>query len=369
MARVFLPGIGFRQPGLRLGEPVAQRSASGRSVTITQLISTPDGTDLIYEVEWHGEQDVHSERDRVVMYGASTDPACTPGGMAVAVRQGKLVCTRSLPPVAAGITRVEIEISGDLGQWRIPLDLEPFGADEQQRRHEVGTSDTRQEVTITVDGIAFMPDATVIEVSAVSARSGWRVNIGGLDGLRDETTAMRLHDGRGRTYEERTRQDARDQFPDRSGRGDVGVFEPISGDVGALVLEVPYVCATDDTTTCADIALPVREPITIELAGAEMRLLATREAQLPGSRGSAIAVDLDVSTWYGDRRVIAPLGAKLDGRDAGMSWGDKGLHGPSPEPASTVLVPCATPSEPHVLILRGAFVQLRGPWRIPIAVA
>jgi hypothetical protein len=112
----------------------------------------------------------------------------------------------------------------------------------------------------------------------------------------------------------------------------------------------------------------VRQPITVELAGAETRVLVTREAELPGSRGSAIAVDLDVSTWYADRRVIAPLGVKLDGRDAGISW-DKGLHGPSPEPAPSVLVPCATPSAPHVLSLRGAFVQLRGPWRIPIAVS
>lgn len=366
MARVFLPGVGFRQPGLRLGEPVAQRSANGRSVTITQLVSTSDSSDLIYEVEWHGEQDIHCERDRVVMHGASTDPACRPGGMAVAVRQGKLVCTRSLPPVADGITHVEIEISGDGGQWRIPLDLQPFGADEQ-RVHEVGTSDMRQEVTITVDSVAFMPDATVIEVSAVSARSGWRVNIGGLHGLRDETTAMRLHDSQGRTFHERTRQDARDQFPDRSGQGDVGVFDAMTEATGAFVLEVPYVCANDHMTTSADIALPVGEPTLVELGGAEMRILATRQAELPGSRGSAIAVDLDVSTWYADRRVIAPLGAKLDGRDAGISWGDRGLHGPSPEPASSVLVPCVTPSETHVLTLRGAFVQLRGPWRIPIA--
>jgi hypothetical protein len=369
MARVFLPGIGFRQPGLRLREPVTQRNANGRSATITQLVSTSDGTDLIYEVEWHGEQNVHCERDRVVMHGASTDPACRPGEMSVAVRQGKLVCTRSLPPVAAGITRVEIEISGDGGQWRVPLDLQPFGVDEQQRRHQVGTSDTRQEVTITVDSIAFMPDATVIEIRAVSARPGWRVNIGGLNGLRDETTAMHLHDGRGRTYQERTRQDARDQFPDRSGQHDVGMFDPMSDDAGAFLLEVPYVCANDHTTTSADIAVPLREPITVELAGAETRLLATREGELPGSRGSAIAVDLDVSTWYDDRRVIAPLGAKLDGRDTGISWGDKGLHGPSPQPAPSVLVPCATPYEPHLLALRGAFVQLRGPWRIPIAVA
>lgn len=369
MTRVFLPGIGFREPGLRLVEPVTQRSASGRSVTITQLVSTSDGTDLIYEVEWHGEQNVHSERDRVVMHGASTDPACRPGGMAVAVREGKLVCTRSLPPVAAGITRVEIEITGDGGEWRVPLDLEPFGADEQQRGREIGTSDTRQEITVTVDSIAFMRDATVIAVRPVSARPGWRVNIGGLNGLRDETTAMRLHDARGRTYQERTRQDARDQFPDRGGQGDVGVFDPIPDDAGALVLEVPYVCANDHMATSADIAVPLREPITVELAGAETRLLATREGEMPGSRGSAIAVDLDGSTWYHDRRVIAPLGAKLDGIGTGISWGDKGLHGPSPQPASSVLVPCATPSEPHLLALRGAYVQLRGPWRIPIAIA
>lgn len=159
MARVFLPGIGFREPGLRLGKAVTQRSAGGRAVTITQLVSTPDATNLIYEVEWHGEQDIHCERDRVVMHGASTDPACRPGGMAVAVRQDKLVCTRSLPPVAAGVTHVEIEIAGDAGQWRVPLDLEVFGADEHQRRREVGraTEDRRSRSPSTPSPSCLTP--------------------------------------------------------------------------------------------------------------------------------------------------------------------------------------------------------------------
>jgi len=113
MARVFLPGIGFREPGLRLAAPVTQRSANGRAVTITALVSTSDATDLIYEVEWHGEQNVRCEGDRVVMHGASTDPACRPGGMSVSVRQDKLVCTWSLPPVETGVTHVEVEITGN----------------------------------------------------------------------------------------------------------------------------------------------------------------------------------------------------------------------------------------------------------------
>src|SRR5438034_8174387 len=94
-----------------------------------------------------------------------------------------------------------------------------------------------------------MPDATVVEVRAQSARPGWRVNIGGLHGLRDETTAMRLHDQRGRTYAERARKDARDQFPDRFSGADVAVFDSLPDDAGALLLEVPYVCAVDHTTS------------------------------------------------------------------------------------------------------------------------
>jgi hypothetical protein len=365
MTRVFLPGIGFREPGLRLGVPVTQHGANGRAVTITQLVSTADGTDLIYEVEWHGEQNLHCERDQVVVHGASTDPAGRPGGMSVAVRQDKLVCTRSLPPVEAGITHVEVEITGDAGVWRVPLDLEPFGEDERQRRRDVGTKDTRQDVTITVDSIAVLPEGTAIEVRVHSERQGWRVAIGGLQGLREETTAMRLHDGHGRTYVERTRNDARDQFPDRVSRADVAMFDPLADDAGALVLEVPYVSGAEHATT-VEIALPVLKPVSVEIAGAQMRVLRTREAELPGSRGPAIAVDLDVSTWYQDRRVITPLGAIVDGQEVGVSWGN-GLHAPAPEPVPYILVPYATPSEARALTLRGAFVQLRGPWRISIA--
>jgi hypothetical protein len=364
VARVFLPGIGFRDAGLRLGRPVTQRAANGRAVTITEVVSTPDGTDLIYEVEWHNEQNVHCERDRVVMHGASTDPACRPGAMNVGVREGKLVCTRSLPPVEIGVTHVEIEITGDAGEWRVPLDLEPFGVDEEQRRREVGMSDTRNDVTITVNSITFLDDSTAVEVRAHTDDPQRRIHIGGLHGLRDETTAMRLHDGQGRTHLERTRNDARDQFPDRFNNVDVAVFGPMSEEVGTLVLEVPY-ASGEDHTTSVDIALPVREPLTVKLAGAQVRILATREAELPGSRGSAIAVDLDVSTWHEDRRVIAPLGGKVDGRESGISWGN-GLYAPAPGPVPCILLPCAVPSEARALTLRGAFVQFRGPWRIPI---
>ena len=367
MSRVFLPGIGFREAGLRLGTPVTLRAANGRAVTITQLVSTPDGTDLIYEVEWYNEQNVHCERDRVVMHGASTDPACRPGGMNVGVREGKLVCTRSLPPVETGIRHVEIEITGDAGEWRVPVDLDPFGDDQEQRRREVGMSDTRHDVTITVDSIIFLPDSTAVEVRANTDDPGRRIHIGGLHGLRDETTAMRVHNGQGGVHLERTRNDARDQFPDRFNNADVALFDRLSDGADTLVLEVPY-ASGEDHATSVDVALPVREPLIVELAGVQMRILATREAELPGSRGSAIAVDLDVSTWHEDRRVIAPLSASVDGRESGISWGS-GLYAPAPEPVPHFLVPCAAPSEAHALTLRGAFVQFRGPWRIPIQTA
>lgn len=38
MARVFLPGIGFREPGLRLRAPITQRDANGRAVLAQSLV-------------------------------------------------------------------------------------------------------------------------------------------------------------------------------------------------------------------------------------------------------------------------------------------------------------------------------------------
>jgi hypothetical protein len=333
---------------------------------VTELVSTPEGTDLIYEVEWQGEHGLHVEGDRVVLHGASTDPACRPGGMSVSVREGKLVCTRSLPPVQMGATHVEVEIAGDAGEWRIRLDLEPFGAESQSRR-ELTTSDTQGDITIAVDSIVRTPGAVVLELRAYTTRPQVQLSIGGLSGMRDASTAMRLHDDRGRTFVEQFRQDARDQLPGHVAGSDVAIFAGVPDDASDLTLEVPYVCGTEYGRR-AEIHVPATEPLSIELTGTTLRVMGSRPAELPGARGPAIALDFERGAWENDRRVIAPLQATLDDTPCGLSWVG-GINGPAPEAVPGVLIPCPTPAESHVVALSGAFTQQRGPWRIHLGSA
>lgn len=363
MGRVFIDRIGFREPGVRLTAPATATNAAGRALTVTALVSTAEATDLIYEIEWHGEQDFHPQGDRVVLHGADIDAACRPRGMNMAVRHGKLVLTHALPPVGEGVRRVELEVAGSEGAWRVPLELEPFGLEAGLR--EVDASDTLHGITIAVRGIAHLPDATVFELVVSFEGLRRRVDIGGLNGLRDEVTALRLRDVRGGVYAERTRNDARDQLPDPTGRADVAVFGSLAPDAGALTLEVPSVSVNDFAST-ADVALPVTDPVNITLAGARLRVLRTRETEIdtPQFRGAAIAVDLDAS-WHEDRRIIWPTQAKVDGASRGVGTGG-GMYAPAPEPLTTLTIPCDSPSTARVLTLGGAFVQLRGPWRIPI---
>ena len=364
MGRVFIDRIGFRQPGFRLARPATATNAAGRALTVTELVSTPEGSDLIYEIEWHGEQDFHPQSDRVVLHGAATPDACRPGGMNMAVRQGKLVLTHALPFVVED-RPVELEVVGSEGAWRVPLELEAYDADEGLRELDAG--DTLHGITITARGMTTTPDATLVELAVSSAEPGRRLDIGGLNGLRNEVTALRLRDALGRTYVEHARQDARDQLADPSG-ADAAAFDPLPADAGELTLEVPYV-SVNDFETSANISLPVREPIDVTLGGTRLRVLQTRETEMDTRtyRGPAIAVDLDPD-WHEDRRVIWPTQAKIDGANAFVGTGG-GIFAPAPEPLATLTIPCAAPAEARVLTLRSAFVHLRGPWRITIPAA
>lgn len=361
MGRVFIDRIGFRQPGLRLTRPATATNPAGRVLTVTELVSTAEGSDLIYEIEWHGEQDFHPQGDRVVLHGAATPEACRPGGMNMAVRQGKLVLTHNLPFVVGDIP-VELEVVGSEGAWRVPLELEAYGADESMR--ELDASDTLHGITITVRGITTTSDATLVELAVSSGEPRRRVDIGGLHGLRNEVTALRLRDALGRTYVEHARRDARDQLADPSG-ADAAVFDPLLADAGDLTLEAPYV-SVNDFETSVDISLPVREPTDVTLGGARLRVLQTRETEMDARnyRGPAIAVDLDPD-WHEDRRVIWPMQAKIDGTVAVVGTGG-GIFAPAPEPLASLTIPCAAPADARMLTLRSAYIHLRGPWRIAI---
>lgn len=360
MSRFFLDGIGFREAGVRLPRPVTASGNTDRAVTVTQLVSTSESSVLEYEVEWHGEQDIHPQSDRVTLHGASTDPACRPGGLSMSVRADKLVVSRTLPPVATGVMSVEVEISGDAGEWRIPLELQPYGGDDVAQ--ELDANDVRHGITLAVRGVIRRDDATILDIVLPIERDR-RINIGGLSGLRDASTAMTLRDQRGRTFPEHVRADARDQFPDPPGQ-DVGIFDALPPDTGEVVLEVPFVSVHDHASS-VDIPLPVVAPLEVSLGGAQLRVLSTSvgELALPRHKGPALVVEID-SDWTDDRRVVWISNARLDGKDNGVIH--DGIYAPAPEPQRQLKIPADAPAEARILTLRAPAIQMRGPWRIPL---
>ncbi len=243
-----------------------------RTLTVLQLIATAESTDLVYEVT-HLPSDGSSMpmpgggrggMDRVWLSDGS-DKYGPGGGMSISVRSGKLVRTFTLVPMPEGTARVELHVEGtDIGEWNVPLDLAPFPGPDDARYIEIGASDSRHGVTVSVRGAVDRADLTAFDLFALADSPDMRIwGLGGLH-MRDATTALVLRDDKGRSFTERFRQDARDQFPDPSGIADVAIFEGLPDDAEHLTIEVPTVCF-DDSRPQLDIDLPLGAPIDARL--------------------------------------------------------------------------------------------------------
>ena len=363
-----MPGIGFRRAGVRLAEPVELRHRE-RTLTVLQLVSTPEATDLIYEVTHlpadsspppPGSMDKVALTDGTAEYGIG-------GGMQLSVRQGKLVRGFTMVPLPAGLRGIELKVSGaSIGEWSVPLELVPFPSDATERYVSVGASDTRHGITVTVRGIVAGREMTALDLMVLAERPTVRVDgLGGLGGMRDASTALTLRDQHGRTYAEHFRQDARDQLPDPTGIADVAIFDPLSDDGEDLELEVPSIWF-DDPDPRLEIDLPVDAPITASLGPYPIRVRASRQIEIARGphRVQAIALDLDLAGEQNEARVLKPWQVMTDGEPGGYSFGGRGIHGPAPEPLDLIEVHLKGTAPPKRVTLVGATVQARGPWRV-----
>lgn len=116
MTRVFLPGIGFRQQGVRLVE-AAHSEAAGRTLTLRDLIASPDGTDLVYDLTYEDEDegDELRARESIVIRRGAREYDLGSGTVAVWSTDG--VWRRAIRsnvgfPATAGLAEVEVAISG-----------------------------------------------------------------------------------------------------------------------------------------------------------------------------------------------------------------------------------------------------------------
>lgn len=121
--------------------------------------------------------------------------------------------------------------------------------------------------------------------------------------------------------------------------------------------------------TAVVVPLPVRETTSVMLGPYPIRIASTGEApDSPRRRnfGSALAINLDLGGWRGDRRVLFPSHVLVDGQDRGIGYGN-GINAVAPEPVDLIEVRMQEPLSVKQLTLLGATVQVRGPWRLTFA--
>ena len=370
--KAFLRGIGFRRPGVLLPAPVSVTRGE-RTLTVLRLVATPESTDLMYELT-HLPNDESPMpmpgRDRGgidhVWLTDGTEKYGTGGGMSISVREGKLVRTFSLVPIPAGTPRIDLHVDGpSIGEWNVPLELQEFPGPDDPPYIAIGASDTRHGVSVTVRGMVAGANETAFDLIALADTASKHVlGLGGMH-MRDASTAITLRDDIGRSFVERFRQDARDQFPDHTGIADVAIFDALPADAQELSIEVPSVCLQDAGGEL-DIDLPIAAPIDGRLGDHPIRVNSAKQATVTrgGRSVDVIALDVDLGSVDDELCVIHPMMAKADGEMCGIGWGSHGIYAPSPQPTKTVEVYPRGETLPKRITLSGASIRARGPWRV-----
>ena len=370
---VYIAGLGFRRPGLRLAAPISVER-SDRTLTVRQLIATDDGTDLLYDFTSPGGQVIQGPNEDRPWIGSSPEKVVvrTPDGehqVSAAGRASTSVDARraarkwSAPPLPLFAGSVELSLSSPIvGEWTVPIELVPFGEALDERAVTVDASATRNGITIRVRAIAATATETVIGIGLDrEGRGAKAVGIGGLHGNREGPSALVLHDAAGRTWHERRQLDrvARDHV----GGTDVALFDPLPDDARELVLDVPFVYVMDPGEV--EIALPVTSSSDALLGTHPIRILGSAVGtprSAPPQFGPALQLSLELGEWHNDERVLMPWRMKVDGQDRGMGTGGMNTVDPQPVGVIEALGPDVTSASTIALI--GAWIQVRGPWRI-----
>lgn len=356
---------------MRLAEPIAVVQGE-RTLTVLRLVATPEASDLVYELT-HLPGDDHAiampghqaGMDRVWLTDGSATYGAA-GSMSLAVRTGKLVRSFTLVPMAEGTTHVELHVDGAaIGEWTVPLDLVPFPGPDEAAYAQIGKSDSRHGITVTVRGMVASERETAFDLITLAEAPDTRVwGLGGLH-MRDASTAITLGDDKGRSFTERFRQDARDQFPDPTGIADVAIFDALPQDADQLTIEIPSVCF-DDSRPTLDIDLPVVSPIEARFGSYPIRITSANPVTVTrgGRAVTVVALEVELGSVDNELCVIHPTRAMADGKMTGAGWGSHGIYAPSPQPTKTVEVYYTGDTPPRRITLIGATIRARGPWRV-----
>ena len=371
MTTVYLADVGFRNAGVRLAAPV--RAAEGRhTLTLGDLIATPEGTDLTYYLTGlTGDEGYTPRQDVVAITKAGEERVLTRGAFSFgsdrAVLRRRINSTSAIPPWT-GPVAIAIAIAG-VGEFRLAAELRPFGPETDAPRRDVNTSATHEGITVTVRGVGVAHEETAVEVEVAVGDGECCVGIGALAGHRLGPTALSLSDESGRVYMERW------QEPGRFDHTTLALFQPLHPEAREVELTVPYVFVEEPKSTTETLALPVTSPVETRLGRYGIRVLATsRVPANPRARSfsyqqPALGVHLDLGEWHGDRRVLIPGGPLVDGDFCNIGYRMPGLDMRRPEPPDRIDITGDRALAAKTLGFRRPTIQVRGPWRIRFPVA
>lgn len=370
MTTVYLPCVGFRQPGVRLVSPVIGE-LRGRTLTLRQLLATTDSTELIYDLTCLDDDIGFGPRqDAITVTIDGVEHRLERGGFSLHAQGSALrrhLRSSTLVPAKAGAVDVAIGIER-LGEFRLAAQLTAFPEGRGSLRHEVEASTTRGGITLIVHAFAAAPDETAVDLEVLVEEKGMScAGIGGLHGSRKGPTALSLRDDAGRSYAEHWHE------PPALESRDVALFDPLPGDVRELELSVPYVFLEEEGRL--ELALPLTSPLTARLGRHTVRIFGTDTVPaLPetGSfpyRGPGIGVDIDFGGWQDDRRVLMPGRVTVDGGGGGLRFGRAfKFDMRDPEPVDYFEVPASRPLDAKTMTLACPMVQVRGPWTVRFAI-
>lgn len=370
---VYVPGLGFRPAagGVRLRTPV-EIHQGGRSLKVTRLVSTSQGTELSLDLigtdmPW---QDVmrrvvttlRDETGRRYESRSWSSTAVTTAG----IRQ-----TAELEPLTGDLPRVELIVTYESVTIATWLELEPLDSSSLAMHRALDAADRKHGVTIRVKGIAFAEAATVIDLEAdPSGGIRWIRGIGALMGIRRGAAKLTLRDDRGRTTLE-----SDPTVPPRvlTGRTDIAIFPAVANDATSFELEIEYVYA-EEAEGEVTFAVPVVKPLELRFGAHQLRVLGStivapdaRLAQTPDPRRDqpCVRIDLDLGDWHDDRRLLQPGRVLVDSTDQGFRTTQTPRGGPTnAQQVESISVPLADPAAARSVTFRHPTVHLRGPWRL-----
>jgi hypothetical protein len=369
VATVYLADVGFRPAGVRLAAPV--RAVVGKhSLTLGEVIATPQGTDLTYHLSGlTGDEGYTPRQDIVTIAKADDQRVLTRGSFSFgsdrALLRRRISSTSALPPWT-GPVAVAIAIAG-VGEFRLEAELRPFGPETDAPRRDVNASATHERITVTVRGVGAAREETAVEVEVEVGEDECCVGIGALSGHRMGPTALSLSDESGRVYMERW------QEPGNIDHATLALFQPLHPEAREVELAVPYVFVEEVNATTETFRLPVTSPVDLRLGRNAIRILSTaRVPANPRARSihyqqPALGVELDLGGWRGDRRVVLPGAPLVDGDFCNIGYRMMALDMRRPEPLDRLDITGDRLPAARTLSFKRPTIQVRGPWRIRFA--